>query len=261
MTTYQDNAAIIEREEVLQGEGSRVIDVDFSKTDTSSVKSVPLYGEPGFEEYARSLDTRSIGYRVIKRSFDLVFSCIVIVLAFIPLLILSIFIAIDTKAFPVYSHERIGHRGAFNFYKLRSMVKDSDDVEKHFTPEQLEQWNKEHKVDDDPRVTKLGAFLRRTSLDELPQFFNVALGQLSVIGPRCVTRDELKWYGKDVAKLLSVPQGITGAWQIGERNKATYENGTRQAIELNYCCAASFGLDVKIFLATFAAMFINRTGQ
>lgn len=165
MTTYQDNAAIIEREEVLQGEGSRVIDVDFSKTDTSSVKSVPLYGEPGFEEYARSLDTRSIGYRVIKRSFDLVFSCIVIVLAFIPLLILSIFIAIDTKAFPVYSHERIGHRGAFNFYKLRSMVKDSDDVEKHFTPEQLEQWNKEHKVDDDPRIASriIDATARRSS--------------------------------------------------------------------------------------------------
>ena len=114
MTTHQDNEATVEREEVLQEGCSRVIYVDFNKSHIPPAKSVPLYGEPGFQEYARSLDARSIGYRIIKRLFDLVFSCLVIVIAFIPLAILSIFIAIDTKAFPIYSHERIGHRGAFN---------------------------------------------------------------------------------------------------------------------------------------------------
>lgn len=104
-----------------------------------------------------------------------------IVITFIPMLILSVFVAIDTKAFPIYSQERVGHKGPFKFFKMRSMVRDSDDLKKYFTPEQIEQWNKEHKVDSDPRITVLGSFLRRTSLDELPQFFNVLMGQIAAV--------------------------------------------------------------------------------
>lgn len=213
------------------------------------------------EDSYEAIKKKPLYYRFIKRTFDLLFSLVVIILTFMPMLILSFFIAVDTKAFPIYSQIRIGQHGPFKFYKLRSMVKDSDDVEKHFTPEQLEQWKKERKVKGDPRITKLGRFLRATSLDEVPQFINVALGQLSIVGPRCVTAEELKWYGKDIDLLLSVPQGVTGAWQIGERNNATFESGTRQTIELDYCRTASLGLDARIFFATFAAMFINRTGK
>lgn len=207
------------------------------------------------------INKKPLYYRCIKRAFDIVFSLIVIVITLIPMLVLSIFVAVDTKAFPIYSQERIGQKGPFKFFKMRSMIRDSDNLEKYFTSEQLEQWNKEHKVDSDPRITTLGAYLRRTSLDELPQFFNVAAGQMSVIGPRCITQSELEWFGSDVGLLLSVPQGITGAWQIGERNNATFENGTRQAIELDYCRSASIKLDAKIFVATFVAMFIKRTGK
>lgn len=107
MATYQENTATVENASIPQQEAAHVIDVDFNKVEASSAMLVPLYGEPGFAKYARSLDTRSIGYRVVKRLFDLVFSCIVVVITFIPLLILSIFIAIDTKAFPIYSHERV----------------------------------------------------------------------------------------------------------------------------------------------------------
>lgn len=272
MTTYTDNAVAMQNGEEPLGQGC---DASFQEAPATTmnqtgenvgVRSLGIDDAIGFEGDTSDREKCKIAkkplyYRIIKRVFDIVFSLVVMVVAFIPLLILSVFIAFDTKAFPIYSQERIGQHGPFKFYKLRSMVKDSDDVEKHFTPEQLDQWNKEHKVDNDPRVTKLGAFLRKMSLDELPQFINVAAGQLSVIGPRCITESELAWYGNDVDLLLSVPQGITGAWQIGERNNATFENGTRQDIELNYCRSASLVLDIQIFFATFAAMFVDRTGR
>ena len=127
------------------------------------------------------INKKPLYYRFIKRAFDVVFSLIVIVITFIPMLILSVFVAIDTKAFPIYSQERVGHKGPFKFFKMRSMVRDSDDLKKYFTPEQIEQWNKEHKVDSDPRITVVGSFLRRTSLDELPQFFNVLMGQIAAV--------------------------------------------------------------------------------
>lgn len=98
------------------------------------------------------INKKPLYYRFIKRAFDVVFSLIVIVITFIPMLILSVFVAIDTKAFPIYSQERVGHKGPFKFFKMRSMVRDSDDLKKYFTPEQIEQWNKEHKVDSDPRI-------------------------------------------------------------------------------------------------------------
>ena len=149
----------------------------------------------------------------------------------------------------------------FRILKFRTMVSDSDDVEKYFTPDQLEMWSREHKVDNDPRITKLGKLLRKLSLDEFPQFINVILGEISVIGPRAITEPELEHYGSQKDLLLSVPPGITGLWQIGDRNMATYENGTRQAIELDYVRRASLGVDCTIFLGTFSAMFIKRSGK
>lgn len=104
-------------------------------------------------------------YRFLKRLFDFVFSSCVIAVGFIPGLILSALIMIDTKGSPIYSQIRVGRNGKpFRIYKFRSMVSDSDDVEKYFTPEQLEIWQKERKVDNDPRITKLGNIIRKTSL-------------------------------------------------------------------------------------------------
>ena len=165
--------------------------------------------------FAKSLIDRNLGYRAFKRFFDFVFALLVIVVGFIPGALLSIAIAIDTKGNPIYSQERIGKHGkTFRIYKFRSMMKDSDDVEKYFTPEQLETWKRERKVDNDPRVTKLGRVLRSSSLDEIPQLVNVFLGQISLIGPRVITRDELLQHFSDYekAELLSVTPGI--AWDI-----------------------------------------------
>ncbi|WP_417133816.1 sugar transferase [Rubneribacter badeniensis] len=221
--------------------------------------------EPGTEEFAelcRSLDCRSLPYRFVKRLFDIVFSACVIVAGFAPCLLLALAIVVDTKGSPIYSQIRVGKYGRpFRVWKFRSMVADSDDVEKHLSKEQLAQWNAERKVDDDPRVTKLGRVIRRLSLDELPNLLNVFCGELSVIGPRAITYDELGHYGSQAAELLSVPQGVTGLWQVGDRNSATFENGMRQAIELEYVKRASLRTDVAIFFDTFGAMFVRRTGK
>ena len=219
-------------------------------------------GTDGFAEACRALDGRALGYRVVKRTFDIVFSAVVIAVGIIPCAVLAIAIAADTKGSPIYSQERVGRLGRpFRIYKFRSMVADADDVEKHFTAEQLEEWHREHKVANDPRITPLGRVLRKTSLDEFPQFLNVLAGQMSVIGPRAITLEELAHYGRDAALLLSVPQGVTGAWQAGPRNEATFENGERQRIELGYAKHAGFREDVRVFLATFGAMFARRSGR
>lgn len=223
-----------------------------------------LIGSTEFQELCLSLDHRSWGYRAVKRLVDIVFSLLVIVIGFIPGVILSFAIARDTKGSPIYSQVRIGKHGKpFRIYKFRSMVADSDNVEKYFTPDQMEAWKRERKVDDDPRVTKLGGALRRVSFDELPQFVNVFLGQISMIGPRVITLDELSQHFsvEEQAQLLSVTPGITGAWQSGLRNSATFENGKRQAIELDYARHASLKTDVLIFFKTIRVMFVDKTGK
>ena len=141
--------------------------------------------------------------------------------------------------------------------KLRSMVADAGDVEKYLSPGQLRQWQVERKVDDDPRVTRVGGFIRKTSLDELPQFLNVLVGDLAVIGPRPITKAELDQHFTvaEREELLSVRPGITGLWQATERNQATFESGRRQRIELHYVRERGFAMDARCFFGTFGAMF------
>lgn len=236
-----------------------------STTDSEQAEdSVPQLGTAEFRLLCKQLDHRSMGYRAFKRAFDFIFALLVVVVGLIPGLLLSIAVVIDTKGSPIYSQMRIGKRGKpFRIYKFRSMVADSDDVEKYFTPEQLEVWRRERKVEDDPRVTRLGAKLRSTSIDEVPQFINVLLGQISLIGPRVITDDELTQHFSDreQAILLSVAPGITGAWQCGPRNTATFENGLRQKIELDYARNANLQEDVRIFFKTIYVMLVKRTGK
>lgn len=148
--------------------------------------------------------------------------------------------------------------------KLRSMVADANDVHKYLSPEQFHQWEVERKVDDDPRITKVGRFIRKCSIDEVPQFLNVLKGDLSVIGPRPITRDEMEQHFSDEEKeeLLSITPGITGLWQATDRNDATFESGLRQKIELHYVRNRCFRMDWKCFTGTFGAMFgKRRTGR
>lgn len=195
-------------------------------------------------------------YHVLKRGFDVVFSACATVACFIPTLLVCGLIWLDEPGAPIYKQRRVGRYGApIDIYKLRTMVVGADEVEKFLSPEQIKQWETEHKVDDDPRITKIGKFLRGTSLDELPQFWNVLKGEMSVIGPRPIEPDELKAYDDSVVEFLSMTPGITGWWQTVSRNDAKYEDGERQELELFYVRNRSARIDIKVFFDTFRAMF------
>ena len=195
-------------------------------------------------------------YLFVKRAFDICFSVLVCVVLAIPVAAACVAISIDSPGAPIFRQERIGKGGKrIHIYKLRTMVSDAHDhPEKYMSPEQLETWKREQKLDDDPRVTKVGRFLRRTSLDEVMQFLNVLSGGLSVIGPRPVTLAETYEYGNARDEVLACKPGITGWWAVTDRNDATWENGDRQSRELFYARHASFALDVRVFVRTFAAM-------
>lgn len=196
------------------------------------------------------------GYRFVKRAFDVCFSAGVCAVLAIPVAAVCAAICIDSPGRPFFRQERIGRGGKrIYIWKLRSMVPDAhSNPERYMTPGQLETWRREQKLDDDPRVTRVGRFLRRTSLDELPQFINVLTGDLSVIGPRPVTLEETYEFGDGRDEFLSCKPGITGWWQVTERNEATWENGDRQMLELFYVRHASLALDLRIFVKTFKAM-------
>lgn len=207
----------------------------------------------------------ALSYRFLKRLFDFVFSLCVSVVLFVPVVVVCVLICLESSGSPVYAQERVGKGGKIiKILKLRSMVADAGNVQKYLSPEQLHQWEVERKVDDDPRITKVGQFIRKCSIDEMPQFLNVLNGDLSVIGPRPITRDELEQHFSDEekAELLSVQPGITGLWQATYRNAATFESGLRQKIELHYVRNRCFRMDWKCFTGTFGAMFgKKRTGR
>lgn len=201
-------------------------------------------------------------YLIVKRVFDVVFSLMAIALFAIPVAVMCLLIRLESSGAPFYRQDRIGYRGKrIHIFKLRTMyVGSHEHPERFLTPRQLEVWKREQKVDNDPRVTRIGRFLRKTSLDELPQFLNVLMGDLSVIGPRPVTLAETYEFGNARDEFLSCRPGITGWWQVTERNKATWKNGDRQQLEIFYVRHASIPLDLRIFVRTFKAI-INGTGR
>lgn len=214
------------------------------------------------------------GYLLLKRCFDFLSSFCVSIVLIIPLVILSLLVIIKDPGSPFYVQKRVGKDGKeIGVLKLRSMRKGADHLEDMLTPEQLEQYKKEYKLDDDPRLIGyektgdgnkcFGALIRRTSLDELPQIvWNICVkGNMSVVGPRPILQDELEehYTTEEQKLLLSVKPGLTGYWQAYARNDATYESGERQKMELYYVEAANFWLDLKIIFATVGAV-IHKTG-
>lgn len=205
---------------------------------------------------------KSLYYRFVKRTFDIVFSIIALVIGLIPSLIICLLIFCMDWHSPIFKEKRMVRIDKERYiYKFRTMVTDSDNHNKYFTEEQKKEWENEHKVKDDPRILgNIGKFLRKTSLDEIPQFIHVLTGKMSTIGPRIITKDELKHFGNDVKLLFSMKPGITGLWQTSLRNNSTFEDGTRQKIELEYIKSASFLLDCKLFWKTFYVILFRRDG-
>lgn len=196
-------------------------------------------------------------YLFFKRAFDLIGSTLFIILFSWLFLILAIVVKCGDGGKVFYKHKRVGRDGKeFVLLKFRSMKENSDDLEKVLTHEQYEEYMREYKIDVDPRITKVGKFLRKTSLDELPNIFSVWKGDLSVVGPRPLLRDEANdKYREAVEELLSVKPGLTGWWAVNGRNNVTYVSGERQKFELYYVEHCSVGLDIKIMFKSVIGVF------
>ena len=188
-------------------------------------------------------------YSVTKKSMDLIISFIGLILLIPVFLILAILVKLDSKGPVFYAHTRKGkNRSDIKIYKFRTMYSNSDEIFESFSDEQKEEYYKNFKLDNDPRVTKVGDFLRRTSLDEIPQLINVLKGDLSLVGPRPIVEKEICKYGQYADKLFSVIPGITGYWQSHGRSDTSYEE--RIEMDMYYIDNRSILLDIKVMFKT-----------
>ncbi len=191
-------------------------------------------------------------HRITKSVLDITLSLVFIAVLIPVFLIIYIAAFIDTKGHPIFVHERIGYRGkTFRMYKFRTMKLNADEILKEALKKDEDlrkEWNENFKLKNDPRVTKLGNFLRKTSLDELPQFFNIIKGEMSLVGPRPIIKEEIEKYGEYFEYYKSVKPGITGLWQVSGRNDVSYDERVR--MDVWYVRNWSVGLDIVILLKT-----------
>ena len=242
----------------------------------AEVETVEITGQP-IQTEAAPAETIEFQpkpvYDFFKRVFDIVSSLIASIILLIPIGIISLLIVSKDKGNPFYSHKRVGKNGTeLKVCKFRSMRSGADDLEKMLTPEQLEEYKREYKIKDDPRLIGyekpgdgdkcFGARLRRMSLDELPQIpINILLrGDMSVVGPRPIIQSELEenYTPEEQKLLLSVKPGLTGYWQAYARNNALYEDGERQKMELYYVHNRSILLDIKIIFKTISSVLFEK---
>ena len=197
-------------------------------------------------------------YYFIKRAWDIFFAVVLLLLTSPVIIVVFIILLFCGNGTPIYADKRVGKDGkTIKVLKFRSMYKDADDnPKKYLNDEQYEQFVKERKVDNDPRITKFGKVIRKTSIDELPQLFNILAGSMSSVGNRPITIQELEANYKEEQQnvLLSAKPGLTGWWQVSGRNNVEYYNGERQKIELEYFEKRSIGFDLKIVFKTIPAV-------
>ena len=203
-------------------------------------------------------DRSRLAYRAVKRVFDIVFSGVVLVVIAIPSLLLAAAIRLESDGNPFYSQIRVGRTRAdgslstFRMWKFRSMYKDADERLAELK-EQNEIAGAMFKMKNDPRVTKIGKFIRKHSIDEFPQFLNVFLGQMSVVGPRPPLPREVAQYTEFDLQRLGVKPGITGLWQVTDRNDTDFDGMVRR--DLEYIARRSILLDFKIVILTVVEVF------
>ena len=252
------------------------------KKKKSGISSINLYDD--LKQYSKPLmsetivlplslfqqelltDTNPIDYKYLKRFTDIVGSTIGIILFSLVIVIIAILIKLTSKGPILFRQKRLGYLGnEFSFLKFRTMSDDSDDnIHKEYVEKLINGQNDVinkgtedeplYKLDNDPRITWIGNYLRKFSLDELPQFFNVIKGDMSLVGPRPPIPYEVDNYQYwHLRRILEVKPGITGLWQVNGRSKTTFNEMVR--LDIQYINNQSFLLDTKIIFKTFAAVF------
>jgi len=270
--TVKEVAKIIEKkkiDEVIQAESfssaKRNMDlIDICQERQVSFKQIPtLYdlkkgqfgistlGEVPVLEFKT---TPLVGWgRILKRIFDLIFSIILLVLLLPLFLIVAVAIKIDSIGPVFFRHERVGRKNNFSFFKFRSMVDDAEAQKKKLFAKNERGDGPLFKIKNDPRVTKIGKFLRKTRIDELPQLFNVVKGEMSLVGPRPHLPSEVRLYKKHQRKVLWIKPGMTGLSQVSGASNLSFEDEVR--LDAFYIDNWSIYLDFIILIKTFGAIF------
>lgn len=192
-------------------------------------------------------------YFFIKRCFDLIIAVTAVIVLLPVFLIIAIIVKSDSKGKVVFIHKRLGKNGkTIKVYKFRTMVNDAEQVYKNLPIEIKMKFEDKFKLENDPRITKTGKFLRESSLDELPQLINIIKGDMSIVGPRPIVEKEIEKYGEFSEKLLSIKPGLTGNWQVSGRSNCTYEE--RVKLDMDYIDKKGFWMDIIIILRTVAVV-------
>ena len=198
--------------------------------------------------------------RIGKRSLDIGVAGTALFLLLPLLLLIGLLVWAGDRKAPIFRHMRIGRAGrTFGCLKFRSMVTDGDAVlVAHLAanPDAQREWDETRKLTHDPRITPIGAVLRKTSLDELPQLVNVLRGEMSLVGPRPIVSAEIERYGTAFKTCFSVTPGVTGLWQVSGRSDCTYAE--RVALDLDYATRWSLSRDIAIMLRTIPAVLAQR---
>lgn len=192
-------------------------------------------------------------YNIFKRALDIVASTLGLIILSPILLVVAILIKLESKGPAIFSQKRIGlNKKEFKMYKFRSMVQNAEELKEKLAKEN-EMSGPMFKMKNDPRVTKVGRFIRKTSIDELPQLINVLKGEMSLVGPRPSLPKEVSKFEPWMLKRLSVKPGLTCYWQVSGRNNIDFEDWMK--LDLQYVNDRSFWLDLKLILKTATVLF------
>ncbi len=209
---------------------------------------------------SHSHNTGRAATSALKRSLDILLASIALVFLAPFMLPIAFLIKRHDGGPALFVQERIGlHGEVFRCYKFRSMVVDAQAQLQRLLdsdPAAREEWERDQKLKNDPRITRLGAFLRKTSLDELPQLLNILKGEMSIVGPRPIVRNEIAKYGADFTFYSGVRPGLTGLWQVSGRSNTTYDE--RVALDVRYVQEWTFLTDVKIIAQTVPAILLSK---
>ena len=236
---------------------SNMFDVAISKVDISTFEGIPVID--------LSLSETYVWHLMFKRIFDIIGASLLIIFLSPVFLLTAILIKFNSKGPIIFSQKRIGRNGKyFNIYKFRTMYEDNDDsIHKEYVKELIKKNKKDKsgvfKIGDDPRITKIGKFLRKYSLDELPQLENVLFGSMSLVGPRPPLDYEVENYSEWHKRRLSVKPGMTGLWQVSGRNKIGFENMV--LLDVYYAENWTLWMDIRILIKTIPVVLFKKDGK
>jgi lipopolysaccharide/colanic/teichoic acid biosynthesis glycosyltransferase len=222
------------------------------------ISSAPSSGEP-LSAGPLGPGLRDPSALLIKRILDITVALLLLLLAIPFSALIALAIVLDSPGPVLFAHTRIGKANrSFRLLKFRTMVRDADDVLEHYLearPDLRAEWLKTHKLKIDPRVTRVGRLLRRSSLDELPQLISVLCGEMSMVGPRPIVAEEVPKYGPVFELYVQVRPGLTGLWQCSGRTDTSYR--ARTELDLKYLRERTLRLDLKLLLKTIRVVVLG----